>query len=241
MPILYPPFVEEIFNLSLSHNLPVLSVSMTWKGFFIKNKYGTHSVEISSTDDIRIVSNPQTENENPVELIKIGSLDKDHTLFGIRISNTSGDPVMETDNTGKLWLKDRLNISSTNGGYSIGIGYLEPVKPLTSIHEVFNVNNGAFLVYEDGSIKATSGTIGGMSIEEVEKNFYEIVSNKDKIYKIYSDGSNELTYSPDYISFSVYEPDGYTPVPTSNYTSQIDAIGQDASISNIFTLLDTIS
>ena len=163
---------------------------MTWKGFFIKNKYGNHSVEISSTDDIRIVKTPS--EGDPFEIIKIGQIGTN--TYGIRISDGAGAPVMETDNTGALWLRKRLDISSTNitpsgNPYDIGIGYLDeykevvipdPEDPEASgttyyIHEVFNACD-KFIVYEDGSIKATdgeftgeihatSGTIGSMTID----------------------------------------------------------------------------
>lgn len=128
---------------------------MTWRGFFVKNKYTNHSVEISSTDDIRVM------NQN-IELIKIGKLDQNGNNFGIRIADLSGAPVMETDNTGKLWLKKRLDISSTNNTYNIGIGYLDLVTDET-LHRVFDANN-AFIVYEDGSIKATNGEFQGKII-----------------------------------------------------------------------------
>lgn len=162
---------------------------MTWKGFFIKNKYGNHSVEISSTDDIRVM-------RQSTEIIKIGKLEENEDVFGIRIADLSGHPVMETDSDGKLWLRKRLDISSTNGtDYNIGIGYLSEVKPDTSIHEVFNAND-AFLVYEDGSMKATDGeftgtihatggTIGNVTIAEVEQAAYrvDIESDSGTIFK----------------------------------------------------------
>lgn len=162
---------------------------MTWKGFFVKNKYGNHSVEISSTDDIRVM-------RQSTEIIKIGKLEENEDVFGIRIADLSGHPVMETDSDGKLWLRKRLDISSTNGtDYNIGIGYLSEVKPDTSIHEVFNAND-AFLVYEDGSMKATDGeftgtihatggTIGNVTIAEVEQAAYrvDILSDSGTIFK----------------------------------------------------------
>ena len=170
---------------------------MTWKGFFVKNKYGTHSVEVSSTDDIRVMS-------QNTELIKIGKLDQNGNVFGIRIADSTGAPVMETDSTGKLWLKNRLDISSTSATYNIGIGYLNSVKPNTLIHEVFNAND-AFLVYEDGSMKATSGeftgtihatggTIGNMTIDEVEQATYrtEIESDSGTVFKN-GQGTKHLT------------------------------------------------
>ena len=137
---------------------------MTWKGFFIKNKYGTHSVEVSSTDDIRVM-------DQNVELIKIGQIDTN--TYGIRIADAQGAAVMETDNTGKLWLRKRLDISSTSGtSYSIGIGYLDEYKEVEDpedpevtyeVHEVINAND-KFIVYEDGTMKAVDGEFEGKII-----------------------------------------------------------------------------
>lgn len=53
---------------------------MTWKGFFVKNKYDNYSVEVSSVDDIRVL-------KQDVELIKIGKLS--NNTFGIRIADAT--------------------------------------------------------------------------------------------------------------------------------------------------------
>lgn len=169
---------------------------MTWKGFFVKNKSDSGQVEISSENDIRVTSG--TSN---TERIKIGRLSGtgaagDPYIYGIRISDADGSAVMETSDSGALWLRNRLNISSTSGAnYNIGIGYLDGTKPETNIHEVFNANN-SFLVYEDGSMKATNGDftgtiiatggkIGNLTIEEVEQSGYRVVieSNDGTIFK----------------------------------------------------------
>lgn len=49
---------------------------MTWKGFFIKNKYGDHYVEVSSTEDISIYSRNYGASDwnSAVQRIKIGKL-----------------------------------------------------------------------------------------------------------------------------------------------------------------------
>lgn len=166
---------------------------LTWKGLFVKNKYGSHYVEVSSTDDIRVMKNNSPQN---IEVIKIGRIYHDESeenpnpdIFGIRISDgATGAPVMETDSTGKLWLKNRLNISSTSGNYNIGIGYLDTVEQ-EPLRRIIDANNN-FIVYEDGSMKATSGeftgtihatggTIGGVTINEVEQAAYRVVIESD--------------------------------------------------------------
>ena len=172
---------------------------MTWKGFFVKNKYGTHYVEVSSENDIQVV-------KGNIPVIKIGQLDAGKDIYGIRISNASGAPVMETNNLGALWLRNRLNISSTDENFSIGIGYLDGTKQVlgAEIHEVFNAND-KFMVYEDGSMKATDGEftgtiyatggkIGNMTIDEVEQSVYKVIieSSNGTIFKN-GQGSKTLT------------------------------------------------
>ena len=172
---------------------------MTWKGFFVKNKYGTHYVEVSSENDIQVV-------KGNIPVIKIGQLDAEKDIYGIRISNASGAPVMETNDLGDLWLRNRLNISSTDEGFSIGVGYLDGTKQVlgAEIHEVFNAND-KFMVYEDGSMKATDGEftgtiyatggkIGNMTIDEVEQSVYKVIieSSNGTIFKN-GQGSKTLT------------------------------------------------
>ena len=214
---------------------------MTWNGFFVKNKYDNHSVEVSSTDDIRIISeveNTISDDSDTIELIKIGKLNSNPDLFGIRIASIGENtetgahfaiPVMETDNTGSLWLRDHLSISTTHQTVGdqvhVDIGYLTGYKPgYPDIHEVFNANDG-FLVYEDGSIKATSGTIGTMSIEKIEYSFYEIVPEREKISKFFADGAEELSYSPEDIIFRVYGPGQTDPIALEDYTVKIELAG----------------
>lgn len=236
---------------------------MTWSGFFIKNKYNNYSVEVSSTDDIRVidkVDNTIGGGSDTVELIKIGKIYSNPDIFGIRISSvgentTTGAhfavPVMETDNTGKLWLRDSLSISTTPGtsNNGIAIGYLPGHKPLYSdIHQVFNANN-KFLIYEDGSIAATAGTIGGMTIDQVTQAFYRVECNKDRIYKYYDDEDYDTpVYFPEHITFIVYDPQNQvlTPKnvrlenPSGDYAQDFEVVGQDTTISNIVALLKRV-
>lgn len=139
---------------------------MTWKGFFLKSK-GTDNqqIEISTTNDICVT-------KDNIERIKIGRIDSrkeitedgevSHDIYGLRLKDNTGATTMETDDSGQLWLRDKLRISST-----VSIGVLETGKEK---NQIFNSNNN-FIVYDDGSIKATQGnfsgsTIGGFTIED---------------------------------------------------------------------------
>ncbi len=155
---------------------------MTWKGFFIKNKYGTGYVEISSEKDIVV-------SDGIYDRLKIGNLgNTNNPIYGIRIRDDSNTIVMETIDNGTLWLKGQLNVLTT-GVQTVGIGYLPAVKPETSIHEVINANN-AFIVYEDGALKATKGeftgtinatggTIGGLSIDSLVGSAHRVEITSD--------------------------------------------------------------
>ena len=129
------------------------SFGMTWNRFFMKNNKGTGSIEISTDKDIQIKAG---ENER----IKIGRLDENGQQYGIRISDDFGNPVMETGDKGKLWLKNQLNISKSKDDYNIQLGFLDNTKDNSDVHEVFNAT-GKFIVYEDGSMKATDGEFTG--------------------------------------------------------------------------------
>ena len=143
--------------------------ALTWKGFMLKNDDG--SVRITSNEDIQVIGGDK-------ERIKIGRIDTG--VYGIRISNDQGAPVMETDDKGELWLKNRLRVG-TNNTSTVEIGYLDAVRAETDIHEVIHAGNGAqeFIVYEDGkmlaqgaefhgTIFAEAGKIGNMTIGDVE-------------------------------------------------------------------------
>ena len=149
------------------------SYALTWKGFMLKNNDG--SVKITSDEDIQIFSGDQ-------ERIKIGRFIEpgDQIVYGIRISNDNGEPVMVTDDSGELWLKNRLRIGVSNNT-TVEIGYLNRVREDTGIHEIFHAGkeNQEFIVYEDGkmmaqgaefhgTIYATGGQIGNLTINDVE-------------------------------------------------------------------------
>jgi hypothetical protein len=78
----------------------------------LKNDDG--SVKITSDQDIQVLS------EN-IERIKIGRID--NNVYGIRISNANSAPVMETDDSGELWLRERLRIGTLDTT-TVELGYL---------------------------------------------------------------------------------------------------------------------
>jgi len=162
---------------------------LTWKGFFVKNKYANHYVEVSSANDIQVVDTSNASN--PIARVKIGKLDDG--IYGLRLKDGTGATTMETADDGTLWLRNALNISRSSSDYNIQLGYLSGVKSGTTIHEVFNATN-KFIVYEDGTIHATGGTIGNMTIAEVEQSTYKvnILTDSGTIFKN-GEGTKVLT------------------------------------------------
>lgn len=174
--------------------------ALTWKGFLLRNEDG--SVQITSTNDIQVLSGIQ-------ERIKIGRIYKneDSTIYGIRISNADGVAVMETDDRGELWLRNRLRVG-TESTSTVEIGYLDATRAETNVHEVFHAGNGdqEFVVYEDGKMIAQGaefhggvfaeyGQIGNMTVGEVQSGIestkgIEIIADKGTTFQI--DANNEV-------------------------------------------------
>jgi hypothetical protein len=194
--------------------------ALTWKGFQIKNSYGNGYVAISSTEDFVVKENT---NYGEITRIKIGNLGTSGSpVYGIRISNNLGTTVMETDDTGELWLRDSLKVGTTQTS-NVEIGYLTKYRTEITAkgeekiyHQVISAGDASenedspFIVYEDGkviakNIEVRGGKIGNMTIAELEggdKYEVQIISKTGTnirqgstitlIAKLYS-GSTEIT------------------------------------------------
>lgn len=152
--------------------------ALTWKGFQIKNKHGDGYVSIDSINDFVV-------NDGSVNRIKIGNIGtSDAPTYGIRISDKDNIPVLETDNDGKLWLRDSLKVGTTQTS-NVEIGYLSKYRTETTegkekiYHQVISAGDASenedspFIVYEDGkviakNIEVRGGKIGNMTIAELE-------------------------------------------------------------------------
>lgn len=92
---------------------------LTWDGFFIKNKYRDGYVSISSTDDIQVV-------ENDIERVRIGAIEfKADGItperYGMKISNSEGESVLETDDDGNITMIGTIRAAAGEiGGFTIG-------------------------------------------------------------------------------------------------------------------------
>lgn len=157
--------------------------SLTWQGFNLKTNSG--SVEIDSTNDFRVL------DPNGTERVKIGALElpelqPDGTVmpgrYGLRLSDTTGVPVLESNTdgnlslTGKIYLGDVLNSTSGNLVAIGGLGQETIVPEYNGERRVILVqksnNDPTFVVYESGDIfikggiSADIGNIGGFVIDQ---------------------------------------------------------------------------
>lgn len=204
---------------------------LTWDEFWLKANGANGYTSISSDKDFQVVKtlkNDAGKVTEEISIIQIGRLGKinnsNSDYYGIRINNSEGAPVMETDDKGELWLKKRLRIG-TNDTSTVEIGYLDAVRTETEtgtkVHEVIHAGKGKqeFIVYEDGkmvaqgaefhgAIYATGGEIGGIKIEQwtdmgysvrIESTAGTILKNEGtiltaKLYKGTEEVTTELTY-----------------------------------------------
>lgn len=165
-----------------------LRFALTWDGLRINNNDG--SVQIDDEEDITVI------DKSDVQRIKIGRLNKVYDdkgvlvdcEYGIRFKDASGAVTMETDDNGQLWLRNYLLVGPEDAISSqVRIGYNKDEIKVNSndVHEVFHAgeenSNKEFIVYEDGfmkasgaefegTINATGGTIGVLTIEEIFGN-----------------------------------------------------------------------
>ena len=164
----FPKTIEEIKDNA--------SYALTWDGFYLKTNNG--AVTITSDNDIQVHS-------GDVDRIKIGNIGtNDNPRYGIYFKDEEGKITLETDDQGKLWLRDKLQIGKPDDDFDVSIGNL-------SNNQVINANDG-FVVYADGSILATSGQIGNLTIEELEEGIdptARLIVDNDEVriaYKINS-------------------------------------------------------
>lgn len=144
---------------------------MTWKGFFLKNRSAdkNQQIEISTEKDICV---SKTIQDKVIDKIRIGQITtKDNKVaYGLQLKDDSDTTTMETDDSGRLWLRDKLRISD-----NVSIGVLGTGEK----YQIFNSNNN-FIVYNDGTVEATrgnfsGGTIGGFTIEDNRLSSNDVV------------------------------------------------------------------
>lgn len=129
---------------------------LTWRGFFLKNRYGDGWVEISNEEDFRIMRSSDNE------VVRIGRLGGEGTeqnpyKYGIRISNNEGNPVFTTEEDGNITITGAISATSgTIGGFQIQDNLLQ------STIEEEGAESAALTLYgKTGIIEGNNFSIGG--------------------------------------------------------------------------------
>lgn len=195
--------------------------ALTWKGFKLQSDGVDGYVSITSDNDIQVF-----QKEKPrITIGRIGTyteyIEGEGTFtrynYGIKIADADGAPVMVTKDDGTLWLTSALYVGSEDKkaeNAKVKIGYLEETREETDVHEVIHAGDGekTFIVYEDGkmeatgaefhgTIYATSGQIGNMTIGDVENlgkaveavKKFDISSEKGYNFKVGSGGASPVS------------------------------------------------
>ena len=188
------------------------SFGLTWDGFWLKSDGTEGYVSISSDRDFEVVrngANSEGETEQ-FSAIQIGRLDPENpSYYGIRISNIDG-AVLETNQNGELWLRQRLSIQTNEEGNTVQIGALgDDEAYYQGVGKVIDAS-GNFKVFEDGHVEgtrahfsggstfsgeiyATGGQIGGLTIEEWKDMGYSVQITSSNGIVLKNQGSTTLT------------------------------------------------
>jgi len=149
---------EEFQAESLEDIKNTAQFGLLWDGFFIKNSYTDGYVSISSDNDFQVVANDQ-------ERIKIGALEQDTSgnyQYGIRIKNSKGESVFETDDSGDIEMSGIIN---AKGGI---------------FTDSVNVGSGAESIVLQGT--DTDATIGSSTYFDDSSRGWAIKSSGDAIF-----------------------------------------------------------
>ena len=178
------------------------SFGLTWDGFWLRSSGTDGYVSISSDNDFEVV-------KNDIPIIKIGRLVENNShYYGIRINDLTGNAMLETNQNGELWLRSKLSVQTT-GDNTVSIGKLVKDSNYDEALKVIDANN-KFKVFENGHIEgtdahfsggstfngtitATGGSIGGLTIEEWKEIGYSLKIESTKGWVLKDDEETELT------------------------------------------------
>lgn len=190
------------FNTAIDYIKDNASFGLTWDKFWLRSSGTEGYVSIDSERDFEVIRITEIDGEETeVPIIKIGRLqasasEGNSDYYGIRISDLSGNAVLETNQSGELWLRKKLSVQTAENQQDqtniVQIGALgredTGYVPITNETIYSNADkvidaNRQFKVYANGhveandivlkgggyfkgTIEATGGYIGGLTIEE---------------------------------------------------------------------------
>lgn len=158
---------------------------MTWKGFFVKNKYNSHYIEVSSDNDIQVVETNNDGTDKDIR-IKIGQLT--NLYQSVQIPNTGfklGITYYIYDNTTQTYIKNIEPYDSNktyyvdNGTYGILIndGSGNPILVTESDGSLWLKNRLLIGTTESGSYYAGIGYLP--LVTDVSKQIIQNGTNLD--------------------------------------------------------------
>lgn len=165
---------------------------MTWKGFFLKNKSvdKNQQIEISTEKDICI--SKIVDNE-VIDKIRIGQITtKDNkVVYGLQLKDDTGTTTMETDDSGQLWLRDKLRISSVKYEKTKDLSFVKGKTYYKKESDgTYSIVKPSEISIEDCYELKNSGVSIGVLETGKEKNQ---IFNSNNNFIVYDDGTVEAT------------------------------------------------
>ena len=168
---------------------------MTWKGFFLKSK-GTDNqqIEVSTTNDICVT-------KDKIERIKIGRIgsrkemteegEVSHDIYGLRLKDKTNTTTMETDDSGQLWLRDKLRISDVKYEKTKDTSFVEGKTYYKKESDgTYSIAKPSEISIKDCYELKNSGV--SIGILENGKDRYQVF-NSNNNFIVYNDGTVEAT------------------------------------------------
>ena len=196
------------------------SFGLTWDGFWLRSNGTNGYVSISSDSDFEVVRYKNEEKTEKTSIIQIGRLQKNNEdYYGLCIKDIEGNTMLEANQDGALWLRKILSVQTSDEGKLVQIGTLGLEDSSYMPTENENIYNGApkvidanrkFKVYEDGhveardielngsgvfkgTITATGGEIGGLTVEEWKEMTYSVRVESELGFVLKNETSVNLT------------------------------------------------
>lgn len=170
------------------------------------------------------IDTTNTNGTTAIQRAKFGMTGYDtsgNELYGLALYGSNGNATVTTQSDGTLWLQDSMKIGTVNQTNTIYIGKGEVVTDTTQgddqskigLYKVIRANNSNnvqnFVLYSDGSLKAsgvditgtinaTAGTIGGMTITSLSDTLGVRITPGNSSFK-YNNG----TATPAFVRFSL--------------------------------------
>ena len=171
---------------------------MTWKGFFLKNRSAdkNQQIEISTEKDICV---SKTIKDEVVDKIRIGQITtKDNkVVYGLQLKDDTGATTMETDDSGQLWLRDKLRISDVKYEKTKDTSFIEGKTYYKKESDgTYSIAKPSEISIEDCyELKNSGVSIGilGTIIDPSTKEEKTQIFNSNNNFIVYNDGTVEAT------------------------------------------------